>query len=120
MLLLVGEVALGTPGFVVDNLVHFLVAGHVALFFISPLDSLHDVIREFLLRLAFVGVGHHFLTDDFVVLIFLVKVDFQVILIRVDLVRQLRLFHDVPDKLEVVQEQQELPHHPNHRQEEGT
>lgn len=119
MLFVVGEVALGTPGFVVDDLVHFLVAGHVTLFFISLLNSLHDVIREFLLRLAFVGVGHHFLADDFVVFVLLLEVDFQVILVGVDLVRQLRLFHDVPDELEVVQEQQELPQHPNHRQEEG-
>lgn len=69
---------------IIVNLVHLFIIIQlcilriieVSFFKISFFDSLNDFIRNLLLSLAGVWIWKHFLTDDLIVIIFFVKVNF--------------------------------------------
>lgn len=84
------------------------------------LDSLDLFVGHLLAGLADRRLGQKLLADYLVLLVLLVEIHWQVVLVRVNLVRESGLLDYVPHKLEVVEEEHELPHHPNQGQKQST
>lgn len=66
----------------------------------------HDGIISIWLRFR------HVMTDNLIILILTLQLNFQVILIRMNLISNLSLLNKIPNKLKLIQKQQKLPDQP--------
>lgn len=85
---------------------------HLVVLLLNALDGFILVSRS-----KSISVRDRFL-HDLVLLVLSIEFHLKVVLLGVDLIGQFGLLDDIPHEFEVVQEEHELPHQPNHRQKE--